>query len=616
MCGIAGIIDTNGAVPEIDLLRQMGSILSHRGPDGHGTYSGPGVGLSHRRLSIIDLSTDGHQPMSNGDGTVWLVYNGEIYNYRELTVELEHLGHRFRTRSDTEVIIHAYQEWGSACVDHFNGMFAFALWDERKKRFFAARDRLGIKPFYYFFDGRRLVFGSEIKALLVDPAVTVRPDEETIRKYLIFGNSIGETTWYQGVNKLPPGHKLELYEGTLQVQEYWDVKFQLDYSRKEELFVDELRELLTDSVHLQLRSDVPVGAHLSGGVDSSTVVALAARELNNLHTFSSAYAEGPAYDERHYIDIVSQQFGTRHHVVLPSAEDLPRLLPMLIWHMDEPVIGAAILPMYRVSEMVQRQGIKVVNGGQGADESFGGYPPYFVHAAYNLINSFKGRQRGPWSELGRLPQYFSKGGAFSRFSARLNFGSGTPAWIRNVKTIRNESLDYTELMKQKMPGLQPFELASYLDLKHYLPGLLQQEDRMSMAWSIESRVPLLDHRIIELAARMPSWMKVRRGWSKSVLRNAARGITPNAILDRKDKKGYPVPIARWFREDLANYLRSTLLDSQLHSGSLIDQYELRKVVEQHQSGQADHSGILWRALTTEIWYRGLDHEFARPIDLR
>jgi asparagine synthase (glutamine-hydrolysing) len=608
MCGIAGIFDFTGAIPEKDLLIKMGSILNHRGPDDHGIYSAPGIGLSHRRLSIIDISSNGHQPMSNEDGSIWIVYNGEIYNYRELTIKLEGLGHIFRTHSDTEVIIHAYLEWGSGCLEHFNGMFAFAIWDARKKKFFAARDRLGIKPFYYFFDGQRFVFGSEIKAILVHPSVSVYPDSDTIRQYLLFGNTIGDSTWYHGVAKLPPGYMLEISDGKIAVSQYWDVKFQLDYSRKDDSFAQELQALLKDAVHLQLRSDVPVGAHLSGGVDSSSVVALAAGELEHLHTFSSAYAEGSDYDEREYIDIVSKRFGTQHHVVLPRANDIPDLLPKLIWHMDEPVIGAAILPMYRVSEMVRKQGIKVVNGGQGADECFGGYPPYFVHAAYNLMNSFRTEQHGPWSELVHLPQYLAKGGAFRRFSARFNWAAATPAWIRNVPKVRSEGLAYTASMKQKMPSLQPFELASYLDLKHYLPGLLQQEDRMSMAWSIESRVPLLDHRVIELAAKMPSWMKVRSGWSKSVLRNAVRGITPDAILNRKDKKGYPVPLARWFREDLAKYIRNILVDSQLESGELIDQYELSKVVDEHQSGKVDHSGILWRALTTELWFRGLVQE--------
>lgn len=612
MCGIAGIIDTTGATPDEGLLKRMHEILAHRGPDDNGTFVGPGVGLSHRRLSIIDLSPEGHQPMPNKDSTVRIVYNGEIYNYRELAVELEQLGHRFRSHSDTEVILHAYEEWGGACIQRFNGMFAFALWDARRRELFAARDRLGIKPFYYWFNGTRFIFASEIKAILCDPAVALEPDPETIRQYLLFGNTSGETTWFRGVRPLPPGHTLRLAGARLAVREYWDVRLAINPVRPADSFAEELRALLQDAVRLHLRSDVPVGAHLSGGVDSSTVVALASRELPRLHTFSSAYNAGTDYDERRYIDIVSRQFGTQHHVVVPGADDLPHLLSKLIWHLDEPVIGAAILPMFRVSEMVRAHGVKVVNGGQGADEAFGGYPPYFVRASRNLIDGLRGRgPRGPWSECLRIPSYLVKGGALRRLPTRWRAGR-PPEWIRDVGDARQAALSHMDAMQKRQPTLQAFELGSYLDLKHYLPGLLQQEDRMSMANSIESRVPLLDHRIIELSAQIPSWLKVQGGISKAILRQAVRGITPDAILDRRDKKGYPVPTSRWFRGELAGYLQSILTSGPLRSQEVIDQARLREVVAEHISGRCDHGGLLWRALNTELWFRGLGRIMTLP----
>lgn len=607
MCGIAGIIDINDDLPDHTLLERMGDIIAHRGPDDSGIYLEHGIGLIHRRLSIIDLSPKGHQPMCNEDGTIWIVFNGEIYNYAQLTVSLSNCGHMFKSNTDTEVIIHAYEQFGIECVQHLNGMFAFALWDSRNKRLFAARDRLGIKPLYYYYNGKQLIFGSEIKAILCCPNVQSVPNLDAIKQYLLFGHSYDDSTWYTGIRKLEPGSYLVLEHGELTLHKYWDVIFDIDYSRSSELFEEELQTILADSVRLHFRSDVPVGAYLSGGIDSSSIVALIANESKeSMHTFSSAYSEGKEYDERKYINIVSKKFSTQHHEVIPSYVDIPNLLKRIIWHLDEPVIGAAVLPMYRVCEMVASSGVKVVNGGQGADELFGGYPPYFALAARNLLDGILGRgELGPIMEYAQIPQYLVKGGVFNRLWNRITPNGVQMSWLKGTNNIRDSQIEHLQFVKDLQPYLQPLEMASYLQIKNYLPGLLHQEDRMSMAWSVESRVPFLDYRIVELAAKIPSWLKVRNGTSKYILRRAMRGITPSAILERKDKKGYPVPTSKWFNRELRAYIKKTLVDAPLMSADIIDQSAVAQMVQAHISGKQDFGGTLWLILNTEIWFQCL-----------
>jgi asparagine synthase (glutamine-hydrolysing) len=545
--------------------------------------------------------------MSNEDGSIHVIHNGEIYNYKELKEILEKKGHRFRSASDTEVIIHGYEEYGACCVDYFNGMFGFALWDSSRELFFAARDRIGIKPFYYFFNGKSLIFGSEIKALLCHPDVTVTPDFDTIRQYLLFNHSVNEKTWYCGIKQLPPGSYMMFDGKDLVIKGYWDVRFDVDYGRSFDSFVDELRPTLEDAVKLHLRSDVPVGAYLSGGIDSSTVVALATREIGrNLHTFSAAFDEGKDYDERPYIRIVSERFGTLHHEVIPTSADLPRLLPTLLWHLDEPVIGPAILPMFRVCGLVANSGIKVVNGGQGGDELFAGYPPFYVMAARSLLAGLHdGSKKAPLREMVYLPEYLVKGGAINRLVQRLRGSGGTPSWVRGPEKVREEIKHrWREAIPEHLAG-NPFEEMTYMGIKYYLAGLLQQEDRISMAWSIESRVPLLDFRIVEFSAKIPSWMKVRGGVLKCVLREAMRGIVPDAILDRKDKMGYPTPVSRWFSDELKDYLVDVLTSKPLLCGDIVDPSAVSTMVNSHISRQADYGAILWSVLNLELWMRGL-----------
>jgi asparagine synthase (glutamine-hydrolysing) len=615
MCGIAGCVTFDGDLPSVDTLRAMADSLAHRGPDDCGYYRAPGVGLAHRRLSIIDLSANAHQPMSNRSQSAWIVYNGEIYNYRELAQELAAMGQRFKSVSDTEVVLHSYEQQGVDCLRKFNGMFAFGLWDHRKQLFFAARDRLGIKPFYYYFDGSTFVFGSEIKSLLRHPSVRTELDWEAMREYLLFNHALTQRTWYRGICQLAPGCYLLLRDGVLSVHQYWDVHFEPDYGRSFESFTEELRALLKDAVRLHLRSDVPVGSYLSGGIDSSSVVALAADMVPaGMHTFSAGFDEGKQYDERGYIGHVAAQFQTHHHEVIPGAAQLPELLPQLLWHLDEPIAGPAVLPMYRLCELIARSEIKVVNGGQGGDELFGGYPPFYVAAARNLIHAMQ-RATGqpPRSEVVRIPEYLLRGGATSRFLMRLRSAAGAaPKWLRG-DDVRSEAKD--RWRKAAPPDLSPgsFEEMSYLNLKHWLPGLLHQEDRISMAWSIESRVPLLDYRLVELAARMPSWMKVRNGRLKCVLRAAMKGIVPDLVLERRDKKGLPVPIGPWFRGVLRPYLEANLLKSNLLCDSLVDPGAVREMLGRHVAGKADCSDVLWKILNTEIWLNQADQGWSEAL---
>jgi asparagine synthase (glutamine-hydrolysing) len=609
MCGIAGFVDRSEEVPDIQVLEAMADSIAHRGPDDHGYYQARGVGLAHRRLSIIDLSANGHQPMPNADASNWIVFNGEIYNYLELGRELAASGHTFRSSSDTEVLLHGYEEHGPAWLGRLNGMFAFAVWDERRRRLFAARDRIGIKPFYYFFDGATFVFGSEIKALLRHPAVRVEPDWEAIREYLMFGHAVGDRTWYRGIRQLAPGCYLLLEDGKLRQERYWELRLEPEYNRSLVSCVEELRALLDDAVRLHWRSDVPVGAYLSGGIDSSSIVALAAKQRGErMHTFSAAFREGPQYDERPYIEIVARTFKTVHHEVIPSADSLPGLLPTLLWHLDQPVVGPAVLPMYHLSRLVAESGVKVVNGGQGGDELFGGYPSFYVPAAKNLIRGLRHRSENmPWRELARVPQYLWMGGAGERLLQRFRQASNvTPAWLRTNGSVRSDLKEQWRSACDSSLPAGSFEEMTYMNLKHWLPGLLHQEDRISMAWSTESRVPILDYRLIELAGKMPSWAKVRGGTLKYVLRAAMRGCVPDEILDRTDKMGFPTPVSQWFRGPLRSYVERTLSGRKLSSEPLVNRAAVEQMVRDHTSGAKDYGAVLWKILNTEIWLREVE----------
>jgi len=601
MCGICGITGKHARLPEArDMLRRMVDALKHRGPDGEGFHFDESVALGHTRLSIIDVECGG-QPMSTQDGSLTIVLNGEVYNYVELRRALEEKGHEFRTRSDTEVVLHSYQEYGEKCLDNFNGMFALAIWDRERKKLFLARDRLGVKPLYYFEKDGGLVFASETKALLKTSLLEPRPEAASVAEYMVRSYVTGEGTFLSGVKKLLPGHVLTFCDGRVATRKWWDVQPSRDGDAGEKRYVEELSSLVSDSVRLRLRSDVPVGAYLSGGIDSSTIVSTACRTLGHgLKTFSGAFGEGPGYDERGYIKLVTEACGTEHHEVVPTGEEFFEKLPLLVWYLDEPVVGAGVFPQYAVSLMAARH-VKVVLGGQGGDELFAGYPRYYM-------------------------PYFR---ARLRDCARLRFGSGAPGSLAGdfIQFVLNRGRTDVPLYLKRLsapapaevlspglsrlagqaprlavpPGLNGFERLLYTDLKEYLQGLLQVEDRASMAASLESRVPLLDYRIVELAASIPYKYKMRKGLTKYLLRQVAKDRIPAQILARKDKMGFPTPVDVWFAAragTIVKFLESEDVKERgiLNSGTAV------RIVSEHARGAGDYSALIWRMLNVELWY--------------
>ncbi len=569
MCGFVGIIESAGRPVALPELARMATALNHRGPDDEGYFLEGEVGFYHKRLSIIDLTT-GHQPMSS-DG-LHIVFNGEIYNYIELREELRQRGHVFRTASDTEVILRLYAEHGPECVRLLNGMFAFLLYDSHQRVVLAARDHFGIKPLYYHASPERILFASEIKALLRHPEVSPEPDRDALNDYLTFQFVLGDTTLFRGIRKLLPGHYqvIDLDTRAVRTVKFWEPTFRLDPYHTEEYFVEELRRLLFDTVRLQMRSDVPVGAYLSGGMDSSIVTILASPHVGSrLKTFTGAFREGPEFDELEYAREVAKHCGAETFEIYPTEEEFIDLLPRLVYHMDEPVAGPGLFPQFIVSRLAARQ-VKVVLGGQGGDEIFGGYARYLVAyleqalkgAIFETIEeqehivSFRSilpnlpylRQYVPmlkqfWSDDLFEPmdrRYFRlidrSGGALQLYSREFRQGYDSSAIFCRFQKIFNHP--DTQSYYNKM---------THFDLVTGLPSLLQVEDRVSMAASLESRVPLLDHRIADLIASMPPRMKFKGGEMKYILKLAVQNLLPAKIRDRKDKMGFPVPLHLWAR---------------------------------------------------------------------
>jgi len=634
MCGIVGVIniDTTAGVDEKD-LRSMADIISHRGPDDEGFYVDGNIGLGHKRLSIIDLKT-GHQPMCNEDETVWIVSNGEIYNYLELRQELTAKGHDFKTYSDTEVIIHLYEEYGTSCVDRLNGMFAFALWDKNKRRLFAARDRLGIKPFYYCSNERYFVFASEIKALLKYKYIPRLPNYEGISDYLVFQFCLGEKTLFQGIKKLLPGYYLVLEATSSQpnVSRYWDLDFSIKDNLTEDYFSDSLLMLIEDAVRIQLRSDVPLGTHLSGGLDTSIVTCLAAKLYGSqVKSFTGGFKAGKEYDETNYAKLVARFANTDYFEVFPEASDLIVTLPNLIYYLDEPVAGPGVFPQYFVSKLAS-ENVKVVLGGQGGDEVFGGYARYIIAYLEQCIKGaiFETQEEGKYvvtldSITPNLPilqnytwllQYFWSDGLFEAMDRR---------YFRLIDRTNAESDLFTDEFRGEInKEYSPFEafqqsfsrpdIASYFnkmtcfDVKNLLPALLQIEDRTSMAVSLESRAPLLDHRIAELAASIPPQIKFRGGATKYILKEAVRNIIPREILVRKDKMGFPVPLSEWFHGELKDFVQSILLSEQAKARHIYKGEEVEKVIQTERK----FGRQLWGLLCLELWFREfIDDEHKR-----
>lgn len=624
MCGILGIVELRGGPVEHERLRAMTEAFSHRGPDGQGIErleaGGLHVGLGHARLRIIDLSDAAAQPMANDDESVWIVFNGEIYNFRELRASLETRGVRFRTASDTEVILRLYEVEGAACVGRLEGMFAWAIWDGRNRRLLLARDRVGKKPLFYHATPERFAFASEIKALLQDPGIQAQVNEEALAPFFLHGYVPTPETLYRGIRQLPPGHWLQLgADGTLRTEPYWDVPVTERVSGhppSEQEAVLRVRELLIAAVRRRLVADVPVGAFLSGGVDSSIVVGLMSRlQGSPVRTFTIGFAGDPHFDETAYARLVARQFGTTHteFIVEPKAVEL---IERLVWHYDGPFADSSAIPTYLLAQLT-RQHVTVALNGDGGDELFAGYlrfyatllserVPLWARRAARGISAGLPEWGGHRGMLRRLKKF--TGSAALPFTERLTrwvsvfyedlpelFGQGSSDGARAAPLARLEPY------LTRCGGASPLTCALYLNLKTYLlDDLLVKMDRCSMAHGLEARSPFLDRELMEYVFSLPDAMKLRRGQTKSVLRRAFADLLPAKIL-RRGKMGFGVPLARWFRNDLREFVQDVLLDSGSRLGAYVDRSYVRRLFDEHVAGQADHSHRLWTLLTFEVW---------------
>ena len=623
MCGICGIyhFDSERKVNKAS-LDAMAYSLRHRGPDDEGILLEGQMGLAHKRLSIIDLSPAAHQPMTNEDGRYWIVFNGEIYNYQELRQPLVQNGHKLISNSDTEVILHLYEEEGPACVSKLNGMFVFCIWDRKEKTIFVARDHFGIKPFYYALYDHSLLFGSEIKSLFMYAGFEPELDANGLADYLTFQFCLGEKTLFRGVNKLLPGHYLLIKpDGSYNAHKYWDLDFTVDTYHTEDYFEHQLLRLLEDAVRLQLRADVPVGAHLSGGLDSSTVAGLASSLLGTkIHTFSGGFHDGMQYDETRYARLLAGHIRSEHHEVFPTAQDFVDIMPKLIFHMDEPAAGPGLFPQYYVSRLAS-QNVKVVLGGQGGDEIFGGYTRYLIAYLEECIRGgIESTQEDDRyvvtfdSILENLPQlqgyqpmlrYFWGDGLFEpsdmRYLRLIDRSHDIRQFVDDGLVKGENSYSpaevYRDIFNEGHVGSYINRMTRF-DLKTLLPALLHVEDRTSMAVSLESRVPLLDHRIAELVASMPPKFKYKGGRSKHIFRKVVKDIVPNEILERKDKMGFPVPLNEWYREGpVREFVQDTLLGLQARQRGFLKMAQVDTLLNSERSFGRN----IWGLLSLELW---------------
>jgi asparagine synthase (glutamine-hydrolysing) len=604
MCGIAGFWNMRIGKLDSITIQQMAKTIEHRGPDDEGFFLNEcGVAFAHKRLSVIDLSANGHQPMFSHDGRFVMVYNGEIYNYLELAQKLAKEGIRFKGTSDTEVLLECYRQYGDKCLSMFIGMFAFVIWDNEKKEIFAARDRVGIKPLYYYLTSELFVFGSEIKAIIKHPEVPIIPNSMAIETYLTFSHQLDHQTWYKNIFILEPGHFIKINKIATQKHCYWKPVVSIDYSRSYNSFKVELSDKISEAIKLHQRSDLPIGAHLSGGIDSSAIVSIASQMTKQeFHTFSSTFDHlGIQFDENKEINEVQKKFNTIHHKISTNPAAVIKIMQRLIYILDEPVAGPASIPMFFVNELINKNKIRVVNGGQGVDELFGGYKPYYTLAAKNLISlSLKGT-KVPISELMRIPSYLHKGGTFKRLYKKSTINS--LSIFKNNYAFSDAHQRYIDVVNDLQPDVLPFEESMLMSLKFYLPALLHQEDRMSMFWSIESRVPFLDYRLVDFSMTIPSFYKVKNGVLKSIFREALRGTVPDLILNNKMKRGYPTPISIWSKRQMANFYKNNLLNVKGIVNDYVNLKAVSLMLDEHLEEKKDHTYPLWSVLCTTLWFK-------------
>jgi asparagine synthase (glutamine-hydrolysing) len=622
MCGICGKVDFSGAVVAEDLVDRMCATLVHRGPDAQGMHTAPGIGLGQRRLSIIDLHERGVAPLANEDGSVWVTFNGEIYNFRELRVQLEERGHVFRTGTDTEVIVHLYEEHGVGCVQRLRGMFAFALWDGPRRRLLLVRDRLGKKPLYYARTSAALIFGSEARAILADPSFEARPDWSAIDAYLTYQYVPSPLTAFDGMSKLPPAHYAVCEDGgPLQVVRYWQPPSGPKSTRPIEELREELLWRLRDAVRVRLVSDVPIGAFLSGGVDSSAVVALMSGESGErVRTFSIGF-EDAEFNELEFARTVAERYGTDHHEFVVRA-DAADVLPKLVHYYGEPFADSSALPTYYVAQMA-RTSVTVALSGDGGDETFAGYENYRAVAKWDRYDSVpyplrRAVAHGATSVLERLP--YSNSTSRAARGARMWAGP-VPERFRLQTAIfkpQEKQAAYTRRFRAALdarPASPPLvELGWDEDMdavdwmmRHdqhfYLPDcLMVKTDIASMIHGLEVRCPLLDHTLVEFAATIPSGMKHGPSEGKRIFKDAVRDLVPPQVL-AKHKTGFGVPLARWLREDLSSLVRDTLFDERARRRGLFEPAFVERIVGEHDAGRRDWGARIWAMVFLELWFR-------------
>jgi asparagine synthase (glutamine-hydrolysing) len=622
MCGIAGICRTDGQAAEQELLARMAALIQHRGPDDEGFYCRGETGFAFRRLAILDLSPAGHQPMCNEDGTCWLVFNGEVYNYHELAAELTSLGHTFRSHTDSETVLHAYEQWGIGCLARFSGMYAFALWDERRQMLFAARDRFGIKPFYYHLNAERLLFGSEIKALWADPSTPNRANDRRLHDYLVYGYlDHTDETCFDEIKQLPPAHFLTFSGGRLSVQRYWDLHPAEGMDGlSDEAACERFRDLFLDAVRQHLQSDVPLGSCLSGGLDSSAIVGAVHHLLqadtpgvsravigDRQRTFTAGF-DDPRYDERQYAAQVSARTGAAGFFVSPDPTRLFDMLPDLLWHQEEPVGSTSIIAQWYVMQLARQNGITVMLDGQGGDEVLGGYPAFFAGLWGGLLR--RGNLPGLAHELRAYQAHHGQPPAMLLASA-VNLAA--PAGLRAAvkRQARRRHPDWlgpalTEPGYQWLEPRAPYDdplrqrLYEYTTSIH-LPALLHYEDRNSMAFSIEARVPFLDHRLAELTFALPDRFKLRDGETKWLLRRGLADLLPPAVAARQDKMGFVTPESEWLRTILYAPVAEVFHSASFSSRPYWQPAAALRLLEMHRAGQGDWHTPIWHLLNTELW---------------
>ncbi len=635
MCGIAGKIHFDQSPLDSSLLEKMGKSLAHRGPDDSGIFNEKGVGLVHRRLSIIDLSPRGHQPMTTEDQNYWIVFNGEIYNFLPLRDELEKKGYTFHSDSDTEVILYLYHEYQEHCVEYLRGMFAFAIWDRKKQTLFAARDRLGKKPFKFFMNDHCFIFASELKAILQNPEVPREVDRKAIDDYLTYQYTPFPATGFKHIQKLPPAHYLIYHNGKITTHRYWNIDFSEKWLLSEQEWTERILSGLEEATKIRMIADVPLGAFLSGGVDSSAVVAMMSKHSTRpVKTFSIGFKE-KKYDESSYARLVARHFQTDHteFIVEPDAISI---LPHLIYMYEEPYADSSALPTYIVAKL-SRQHVTVALNGDGGDEAFGGYPWYPLHrlaAHYHKLPSlFRKISAQSLSRLLYLyPHLFAQqvAGALASSNKDLAHQYITfwsyfyPKHKRDIytETFRNDlqkhsSEKWAEEIYRQCTSSDPLDAAQYTDIHTFLAGaLLPKVDIADMAVSLEGRSPFLDHQFMELAAHIPSEMKLRDfSNGKAILKKALENIVPKEVMYRK-KSGFRIPLEKWFKEDLRTVAKNVLLDQRSIDRGYFQRQALEKMLSDHATSSIGHGRRLWALLCLELWHRSyIDESSPKKISL-